>query len=160
MRSSSSCPHAMVAPVRVVEAAAADAVQRAAPFLQLPCYHLLPHGQYMLWCTAVQNAPVICPCHFAKSEACRYRTVLCRHSYLRIELCSLWLLNLTRYMYVYTYIRAHSTHTHWLISHWLIITRMRTNAFKLQWLHFKVTSQCTQRYLTLPPCGDGHATPD
>ena len=26
------------------------------------------------------DAPVLCPCHFTRSEACRCRTVLCRHS--------------------------------------------------------------------------------
>ena len=59
----------MVAPVRVVEAAAADAVQHGVHF---SLADLLPspstwaiYGQ----CAAIQNVPVICLCHFSTSEA-------------------------------------------------------------------------------------------
>ena len=77
-------PYSCCVTVNVEESVQIDVV---VPFLQLLCCNLLPHRRHASVCCCL-DAPVLCPCHFTRSEACRCRTVLCRHSLSWMELCS------------------------------------------------------------------------
>ena len=116
------------------------------PLLQLPCDLLQPR-QYMLWCSAVQIAPVLCSCHFDTSDACHCRTVLCRHN-LYIKASCKWSCEAQNYLWTsYTYC---TWSQHALTNNDTKCIPAANNCIP-KWQ----VSACMRWYPTPLPCGEG-----